>query len=164
MTVYWLLGARNHQTKTLKTSERRFGCLIGCVYTSPDRSGNPDVPAPDSPSVYTKSYPEQYATLSGAVWERFQRNQRWIIRMSRCSSDTCKRGIRISGCHCACALRFPSTESCSLFFPLASKLSFALFLSCNRTIWFKSFPHSFGKLESHFTCIVRTNFQYIHAI
>ena len=35
-------------------------------------------------------------TLSGAVRKRFQ--ERWIIRMSRCSLDTCKRGIRISGC------------------------------------------------------------------
>ena len=82
----------------------------GCVYTYPDRSGYPDVPAPDRPSLrlhendWSVRYPEQYATLSGAVRKRFQR---WIIRMSRCSSDTCKRGIRISGCHCACALRFP---------------------------------------------------------
>ena len=67
-------------------------------------------------------YPEQYATLSGAVRKRFQR---WIIRMSRCSLDTCRRGIRISGCHCACALRFPSTwkrfEAGFFFFPQASK-------------------------------------------
>ena len=29
------------------------------------------------------------------------------------------------------------------------KLSFALFLSCNSTIWFKSFPQSFINFESH---------------
>ena len=50
------------------------------------------------------------------------------------------------------------------FFSQLQKLSFALFLSFNSTIWFKSFPHSFVKFESLFTCIDRTNFQQIHAI
>ena len=107
-------------------------------------------------------YPEQYATLSGAVRKRFQR---WIIRMSRCSLETCKRGIRISGCHCACALRFPSTWKRFFFssFRKLQKLSFAFSCPLNSTIWFKSFPHSFVNFEILFTCIDRTNSQQIHA-
>ena len=34
--------------------------LLGCVYTYPDRSGYPDISAPDRPSVYTKTI-EVYA-------------------------------------------------------------------------------------------------------
>ena len=75
-------------------------------------------------------YPEQYATLSGAVRKRFQR---WIIRMSRCSLETCKRGIRISGCHCACALRFPSTWKRFFFLLFASFKNFPSLFSCPLT-------------------------------
>ena len=40
--------------------------LLGCVYTYPDRSGYPDVSAPDRPSVYTKTI-EVYAIRSNTL-------------------------------------------------------------------------------------------------
>ena len=68
-------------------------------------------------------------TLSGAFRKLFQR---WIIRISQCSSDTCKRDIRISGCHCACALRFPSTWKRFGLLSTSSKNFLSLF-SCPET-------------------------------
>ena len=74
--------------------------VCGCVYTYPDiRMSELRIGLPSTRKRLK-------CTLSGAVRKRFQR---WIIRMSRCSLDTCRRGIRVSGCHCACALRFPWT-------------------------------------------------------
>ena len=40
--------------------------VLGCVYTSPDRYGYPDVSAPDRPSVYTKTI-EVYAIRSNTL-------------------------------------------------------------------------------------------------
>ena len=54
--------------------------------------------------------------------------------MSRCPLDTCRRGIRISGCHCACALRVPSTWKW-VFFLLSA--------------YFKTFLPSFLVLYQH---------------
>ena len=44
----------------------RLQSNLGCVYTYPDRSGYPDVSAPDRPSVYTKTI-EVYAIRSNTL-------------------------------------------------------------------------------------------------
>ena len=75
-------------------------------------------------------------TLSGAICYAIRSCSKTISKVDHPDVPVLfgqgKRGIRISGCHCACALGFPSTwKRFFFFFPQASKLSFALFLSCN---------------------------------
>ena len=49
-----------------RLSNRFQHSKLGCVYTYPDRSGYPDVSAPDRPSVYTKTI-EVYAIRSNTL-------------------------------------------------------------------------------------------------
>ena len=109
-----------------------------CVYTYPDRSGYPDVSAPDRPSVYTNTI-EVYAIRSNTQRypELFENDFKGgSSGCPRCSLDTCKRGIRISGCvsmsnaHARDAVSFDLKPVFSCFRKL-QKLWFALFLSCN---------------------------------
>ena len=138
------------------------------VYTSPDRSRYPDIRMSRSQlriglrSTRSVRYPAHNATLSAADRKRFQR---LIIRISRRSSATRKRGFRVSGCHCACALLLPSTWK-RFFLLFATFKNFLSLFSCAVTAQsdLKIFLDSFVNFESLFTCTDRTIFQKSHAI
>ena len=119
---------------------------LGCVYTYPDRSGYPDVSAPDRPSVYTKTI-EVYAIRSNTLRypELFENDFKG--GSSGCPGALWRRVNGASGypdvtAHALCGFLRLESGLFSSFCKL-QKLSFAFFLSFNSTIGFKSFPHSF---------------------
>ena len=160
----------NSQSVHAFLCKKKIG-LLGCIYTYPDRSGYPDVSAPDRPSVYTKTI-EVYAIRSNTLRypELFENDFKG--GSSGCLGALWRRVNGASGypdvsAHALCGfLRLETVKAVFFFFfPQASKTSFhSQFLSCNSTIWFQSLPHNFINFESHFTCIDMTNFQLIHAI